>query len=111
MEIIPLGDLSSLAKEIHVKTREVSQQTSLDMQEILGINKALQSMQGEFVNNGSKLTQIDKRIQRDTKKLEEVKNDPGYTNEQTQLYKDRLDDLNTEKQASLEIFSQNCKDL
>ena len=82
-----MGDLSSLAKEIHVKTTEVSQQTSLDMQEILGINKALQSIQGEFVNNGSKLIQIDKRIQRDTKKLEEVKNDPGYTDEQNSCTK------------------------
>ena len=82
-----MGDLSSLAKEIHVKTTEVSQQTSLDMQEILGINKALQSIQGEFVNNGSKLTQIDKRIQRDTKKLEEVKNDPDYTDEQNSCTK------------------------
>ena len=44
----------------------------------------------------SKLTEIDKRIKRDTKKLEEVENDPAYTDEQRQLYKDRLDDLNTE---------------
>ena len=41
----------------------------------------------------------DKRIKRDTKKLEEVENDPTYTDEQRQLYRDRLDYLNTEKQA------------
>ena len=33
------------------------------------------------------------------------------TDEQRHLYKDRLDDLNTEKNAGLEILSQNRKDL
>ena len=81
------------------------------MQEFLGIDKALQSIQGELVNNTSKLTEIDKRIKRDTKKLEEVENDPTYSDEQRQLYKDRLDALNTKKQAGLEILLQNRKDL
>ena len=43
--------------------------------------------------------------------MEEVENDPTYTDEQRQLYRDRLDDLNTEKQARLEILLQNRKDL
>ena len=81
------------------------------MQEFLAVNKALQSIQGEPLSNTSKLTEIDKRIQRDTKKLEEVENDSSYSDEQRQLYRDRLDDLNTEKQARLEILSQNRKDL
>ena len=58
------------------------------MREFLGINKALQNIQGDFLNNTSKLTEIDKRIKRNTKKLEQVENDPTYTNEQRQLYKD-----------------------
>ena len=99
-----------MAREIHVKTREALQNTFLDIQEFLGINKALQSIQGELLNNNSKLTAIDKSIQEDTKKLEEVENDPTYTDEQRQLYRDRLDDVNTEKQARLEILSQNRKD-
>ena len=81
------------------------------MQEFLEIVKALQSIQGEPLNNTSKLTEINKHIKRDTKKLEEVKNGPTYSDEQRQLYMDRLDDLNTEKQARLEILSQNWKDL
>ena len=83
------------------------------MPEFLGIDKALQSIQGELLNNSSKLTEINKRIKRDTKKLEEVENDPTYSDQQRQLYKDkdRLDDLNTEKQARLEILSQNRKNL
>ena len=98
MENVPLKDLSSLAGEIHVKKREVSQNTDLlDMREILGIDKALQSIQGELLNDTSKLTETNKHIERDTKKLKEVKNDPIYTDEQRQLHRDRLDDLNTEK--------------
>ena len=111
MESVPLKELSFSAEDIHVRTREASQNTSLDMREFLGIDKALQSIQGELLNNNSKLTKIDKRIKRDTKKLEEIENDPTYTDEQIQLYRDRLDNLNTEKQAMLEILSQNRKDL
>ena len=81
------------------------------MREFFGIDKALQSIQDELLNNTSKLTEVNKRIKRDTKKLEEVENDPSYSDEQRQLYRDRLDDLNHEKQARLEILSQNRKDL
>ena len=81
------------------------------MWEILGIDKAVQGIQGELLNNTSKLTEINKRIKRDTKTLEEVEDDPTYSDEQRQLYRDRLDDLNAEKQARLEILSQNWKDL
>ena len=45
------------------------------------------------------------------KKLKEIEDDPTYSDEQRQLYRDRLNDLNTEKQARLEILSQNRKDL
>ena len=111
MESTPLEELSSLVGNIHVKTWEASQNTDLDMREFLGIDKALRSILGELLNSTSKLTEIDKRIKRDTKKLEEVENDPTYYDEQRQLYRDRLDDLNTEKQARLEILPDNRKDL
>ena len=81
------------------------------MREFLGIDWTLQSIQGELLNNTSKLTEIKKRIQRDTKKLKKVEDNPTYSDEQRQLHKDRLDDLNTEKQARLEILLQNRKDL
>ena len=105
MESIPPKELSSLAEDIHVKTREASQNTNLDIREFLGIDKALQSIQGELLNNTLKLTEINKSIKRDTKRLEEVENNPIYFDEQRQLYRDRLDNLNTEKQARLEILS------
>ena len=111
MESIALKGLSSLVEGIQVKTREASQNTNIDMREFLAIDKALQSIQGELLNNTSKLTETNKRIKRDTKKLEEVENDLTYSDEQRRLYKDRLDDPNTEKQTRLEILSQNRKDL
>ena len=81
------------------------------MREFLGIHKVLQSIQGELLNNTSKLAEINKLIKRDTKKLEEVENDPTYSDEQRQLYRNRLDGLNTEKQTRLEILLQNLKGL
>ena len=108
---MPLEKLSSLIQNFDLKIREVSQNTDLDMREFLGIHKALQGIKGEFLNNMSKLTEIDKRIKRDTIKLKEVEKDPIYSDEQRQLYRDKLDDLNIEKQARLEILSQNRKDL
>ena len=88
METIPLEELSSLVEDIHVKKRETSQNIDLDMREFLGINKVLQSIQGEFLNNTSKLTKINKSIKRNSKKLEEVGNDPTYSDKQRQLYRD-----------------------
>ena len=41
MESIPLEERSSLVEDIHVKTREASQDTDPDMPEFLGIDKAL----------------------------------------------------------------------
>ena len=98
-ESIPLTELSSLAEDIHAKTRKASQNTDLDMHEFLQIDKALQTIEGEPVNNTSKLTAINERIKRGGKKLKEVEDDPTYSEEQRQLYKD------------IEILSQNRKDL
>ena len=91
--------------------REASQNITLDMREFFSIDKALKTIQGELLNNISKLTQIDKVIKKDTKKSQEVENNATYSNEQKQLHRDRLDDLNTEKKGKLEILSQNGKDL
>ena len=110
MERLPMMELSSLVEDIHVKTQEASQNTDLDMREFLGIDKVLQGI-FELLNNALKLTKINERINKERKKLKEMENDPTFSEEQRQLYEDRLDDLNTEKQARLEILSQNQKDL
>ena len=60
-------ELSHLAEDIHAKTRKASQNTDLDMQEFLGIDKAFPTIQGELVNNTSKLTGINERIEKRVK--------------------------------------------
>ena len=61
--IPPIG-LLSLVEDIGVKTREASQNTNLNMPEFLGIDKVLQSIQGELLRNTSKLTEINKTYQK-----------------------------------------------
>ena len=57
MQSILRKELSSLVEDIHTKTQEARQNSDLDMTdlEFLGINKALQSIRGELLNNTSKL--------------------------------------------------------
>ena len=112
IETIPLFDLSSVVEDIRIKTREASQNTDRDMQEFLGISKALQSINGELRNNTAKLSKLNKRIKRDTAKVKEIEDNPeGFFDEQKELYKKRLQDLKEERQARLEFLSQNRKDL
>ena len=112
IENIPLFDLSSIVEDIRIKTREALQNTDLDMRELLGISKALQSISGELRNNTAKLSELDKRIKRDTAKLKEIEDNPEvFSEEQKELYKKRLQDLQEERQARLEFLSQNRKDL
>ena len=109
IENIPLFDLSSVVEDIPIKTREASQNTDLDMREFLGISKALQSINGELRNNTAKLSELDKRIKRDTAKFKDIEDNPGgFSEEQKELYKKRLQE---ERQARLEFLSQNRKDL
>ena len=65
------------------------------MAEFLGIDKALQRKKDELLNHTSKLIEINEHIKKEYQKLKEVENDPTYSEEQRQLYRDRLDDLNT----------------
>ena len=76
------------------------------MREFLGISKALQSINGESHNNTAKLSELDKRIKQDTTKLKEIEDNPeGFSEEQKELYKKRLQDLKEERQATLEFLS------
>ena len=76
MKDIPLKELPKNTKESQNKIREATAtQTDLDIREFLSIDKSLQSIQGELLNDTSKLTEINKSIKREDKKLEEVEND------------------------------------
>ena len=83
MESIPIMELSNLSEDIHAKTREASQSIDFGMRELLGIDKALQTIQDDLANNASKLTEINEHIQKDSKKLKEIDDDPTYSEEQS----------------------------
>ena len=52
MKDIPLKELPKNAKETQNKIREATAtQTDLDIREFLGIDKSLQSIQGELLND------------------------------------------------------------
>ena len=61
-----------------VPLRKESTNADPDTYESLGIDKALQSIQIELVNNTSKLMEIDKHIKKDSKKVKEVQDDPAF---------------------------------
>ena len=88
----------------------VSTNTDLDMREFEGIDKALQRIQGELKNNVGKLTEIDEHLERERKKLVEIRDSPDL-----QLHEERVKvkiaDLKEERSARLEIISQNRKEL
>ena len=107
MENIPLQDLGNLAEQVHVATREAA--TNTDMREFLGINKALRRVQGEVINNTSKLSELDKTLARDREKLKE--NDPSYSEELKNRIQERIDNAETERDARLEVLSMNKKEL
>lgn len=79
------------------------------MQECLGINKALQNIQYELVNNTSELTEMKKHIKKNNKNLKEVENDPTYSEEeieahkahQTKIFKRKLQRSNKPKKRFL----------
>ena len=103
IENILMQDLSTLANDVHVLTKEASQNTELDMLEFLGIDAALQRSKGEIVDNTSKITEIDRHINHEQDKLKEV--DISDENQKSRI-KDRLKKLNDERNVRLEISSQ-----
>ena len=108
IESIPFMELSSLAKDIHSKTRETSQNTDI-CKNFQGSIRPCKSYKVRWII----MPQNQQRLmhKKDSKKSEEVAGDPTYSKQQRQPYKDRIQDLETEKQARLEILSQNRKDL
>ena len=68
------------------------------MPEFLGIDKALQTIQDKLANIASKLTEVNERIKKDSKKLKVVEYDLSYYEERNQLYRDNLNLNNLTRQ-------------
>ena len=111
MDNISMEDLSKTITSVGHEVKEASQNTDLDMREMLGLDKALQRVQGELANNLGKLTSIKEHIEREKQKLRDVKNDPSYTDEQRKDVQARLERLKEEHSARLELVSQNKNEL
>ena len=92
-------------------TKEIAVNTELDMREFLGIDKALTRIKGELENNTSKLSEIDNHLEKERGKLAEVKDDEGTSESVKQRVRDRIKALKEEREARLEIISQNKKEL
>ena len=107
MDELPPQRLEEVIDEV---TREMSTNTDLDMREFLGIDKALTRIKGELENNVGKLTEIDKHITREQKKLKEIEDSPDLR-EHEQRVRGVIADLQEERSARLEIISQNRKEL
>ena len=111
MENIPLQDLSTLTEQVHVATREAATNTDLDMREFLGIDKALGRVQREIIHNTAKLSELDKKLARDQGKLEKIKDNPSYSEELKETIREMIENLETEREARLEVLLKNKKEL
>ena len=89
VEHIELKALDSRVKEVHEVVSE------LPMRELLGLDAALQRIQGEFVNGTAKLTELEKSIA----ELQDVE-------EPTEQQKQRLEQLKEQYDVRLESLSQ-----
>ena len=107
MESIPLDDLGRRVSDVDSELRKSF--AELPMHDLLGLDKALQCIQGELANNVAKLSQVDHRIAHENDKLKTM--DSSYTEEQREEVKKRLSKLQDERGARLELASQIQKDL
>ena len=113
MESISLEDLSRSVAEIEHELE--TDQDILPMRELLGLDKALQRIQGELANNVAKLGKLDEHVEHENKKLRDAENDSGLSEEDKEYHKkniqERLKSLKEERDVRLELASQNKKEL
>ena len=113
MESISLEDLSRRVSDADSVIK--SGIGDLPMRKLLGFDRALQRIQGEFANNVGKLGELDKHIDKEHQKLRDLQNDPAVSQEDKQFSKksinDRLNSLKDERATRCELASQNRKEL
>lgn len=111
MESISLEDLSKSVVDVENELKT----DPLPMRELLGLDKALRRIQGELANNVAKLGKLDEHVERENKKLADSEADPGLSEEDKEFHRkniqERLKSLKEEREARLELVSQNKKEL
>ena len=99
----PPQDLPGVASDV-VKTMETApsgEPEQLPLRELRGLNKALQTIRGELVNNLAKLTELDNHITREQNKLDE----PDIGEFERRRIAERIRDLKDERVSRLEAAS------
>ena len=101
VEMRDLGATAGKASSI-VETMETAfSDASLPLREIRGLDKALQTIRGELVNNLAKLTELDNHITREQNKLDE----PDIGEFERRRIAERIRDLKDERVSRLEAAS------
>ena len=108
MDNISMQDLSRVIIDVEHEVRDVSQNTDLDILEVM---EPLQRIQGELANNEGKLTSINKHIELEEQKVKDIKNDISYSDEQRREVEKRLERLKEEHSEQLQKVSKNKKEL
>ena len=91
--------ISSIVETMETTLSEVD--ASLPLREIRGLDKALQTIRGELVNNLAKLTELDNHITREQNKLDE----PDIGEFERRRIAERIRDLKDERVSRLEAAS------
>ena len=101
VEMQDLGATAGKASSI-VETMETTfSDAPLPLREIRGLDKALQTIRGELVNNLAKLTELDNHITREQNKLD----DPDIVEFERQRITERIRNLEDERVSRLEAAS------
>ena len=75
------------------------------------MDKALRRVYGEIINNAAKVSELDKQLDCDRGKLEELRDDPSYSEELKNRIQERIENAETKGKSRLEVLLQNKKEL
>ena len=92
---------SSVVETMKTAPSEAGEPEQLPLRELRGLNKALQTIRGELVNNLAKLTELDNHITREQNKLDE----PDIGDFERRRIAERIRDLKDERASRLEAAS------
>jgi len=107
VETVELQELGQVATKA---SQEIELETSLadiDLREIRGLDKALQSIRGELTNNLAKLTELDDHINKEQSKLDRIESEGGIDEATKRRITDRLRELQDERASRREAASAN----
>ena len=108
MDNISMQDLSRVIIDVEHEIRDISQNTDLDMREII---EQLQKIHGELTNNEGKLISMNKHIELEKEKLTDIKNDLSYSDDQRREVEKRLERLKEGYTDQQQKVAKNRKEL